>query len=460
MRPRALLGALAAGLGCGAPAGDADPGAAGAAPAAPRPHVVVYLVDTLRRDHLGAYGYPRPTSPHLDAFAAESALFTAASAQSSWTRPAVASLLTGQNPQTHGVTGKLAALGPEPALLPELLARAGWATWAVVANGNVSPAFGFERGFERHRQLPEAFTPEVHQRSERVNEVALAWLDEREDERPFLLYLHTADPHGPYTPPEPQRARLAPGVSDPAIGSMAQLRALAQGAPLERGSAADLAALYDGEIAHNDASFGALLAGLRQRGLYQRSLVVFLSDHGEAFREHGAWQHGTTLFEEELAIPLVIRLPDGRGRGARVAAPARQIDVLPTLLDALGLEIPAQVEGTSLLPLLEGARPAPREAPVVAHLLRDALEVESAAWGGRKLVRWLGPQGAAPRRALFDLRRDPGERHDLAREEPAWVERLEAELRGLRARAPARERAREAPLGAGERERLEALGYL
>ncbi len=443
------------------PAAEAAP-AIGGGPAsgARRPDIVIYLVDTLRRDHLGIYGYPRPTSPELDAFAAESALFSAASSQSSWTRPAVASLFTGQNPQTHGVTGKRSALAATGELLPELLQRAGYRTLAVVANGNIAPAFGFARGFDRHRQLPEGFTREVHQPSERLNEVAFAWLDELAPEQPFLLYLHTADPHAPYTPPAPQRARLAPGVADPEIGATAQLRALAQGAPLTRGAPADLIALYDAEIAHNDASFGALLAGLRTRGRYQNSLIVFLSDHGEAFREHGAWQHGNALFEEELAIPLLIRLPDGRGWGLRVASPAGPIDVLPTLLDALGLEIPARVEGRSLLPALAGAAAAAPAAPAFSHLERDGLELESALRGGRKLVRSLGPDAAGLRLALFDLRLDPGERRNLALFEPVWAGYLGAELRALRERAGAGATAPAAPLDPELRERLEALGYL
>jgi arylsulfatase A-like enzyme len=171
-----------------------------------RPNVIVYLVDTLRADHLGTYGYAPPTSPSLDAMAAEGIVFERMFAQSGWTRTSVASLMTGLNPPVHGILGRDDALPEEAITLPVLMGDLGYETLAVITNSNVSETFGFDRGFDTFRYLREQvrdLNPEVHRLSDDVNTEFFAWLDDRETDRPFFAYLHTSDPYAPYTPRPP-----------------------------------------------------------------------------------------------------------------------------------------------------------------------------------------------------------------------------------------------------------------
>ncbi len=425
------------------------------------PNVFVYLIDTLRPDHLGSYGYDRPTSPHIDAFARDATLFRNAVAQTSWTRPAVASLFTGLNPPSHGVIGPDHALASDVETLPATLGKLGYQTWGVTTNGNAAPAFGFGRGFDRYNYLPEGQDGEMHQLSDRVNEIVFGWLSRRRDRRPLFLHLHTTDPHSPYTPRAPFRAKLAARVSDPEAGTRAYMRRLQLGEPAPPGAQGDVRALYDAEIAFNDEHFGAFLSKLKELDLYQSSLVILLSDHGEAFAEHGTWQHGTTLYHEVVAIPLIIKFPGGLGRGEVVETLARQVDVLPTILDVLGRPPLEGLEGRSLLPEVRGGGAEPEPGVTAySHLSRRRGEWASATQSGRQLIRTRAASDGAERVRLFDLERDPLQRHDLAEMSPVWrgyllsqLEHLES-LPGRPGEAPAAE------IDPDLRERLRALGYL
>jgi hypothetical protein len=249
-----------------------------------RPNVIVYLVDTLRADHLGCYGYERDTSPHLDRFAAEAVLFTRTVAQSPWTRASVASIFTGLRPQRHGANRRQDALSKEAITLAELLHEHGYETAAIVTNHNVSPELGFGQGFERYEMLGRRDGQPIP--SSEVTERSVQFLRGRRDGRPLFLYLHTLDPHGPYDPPQPYRARFASGVNDPWIGSVKMLRGLQKyelEPTVDETTRRQLVDLYDGDIAANDASFGALVESLRSLDLYHDSLIVFVSDHGEEF---------------------------------------------------------------------------------------------------------------------------------------------------------------------------------
>ena len=444
--------------------GSADPPLAGAGPPlhGERANIVIYLVDTLRADHLGIYGYPKPTSPQLDAFARDATVFDAAVAQASWTKPALVSLFTGLNAQTHGVNGRLVALPPTLTILPEILQSLGYRTMAVVANGNVSPVFGFRRGFEVHEQLRETGGAEVHQLSDRVNEAAFRMLSERPKDQPFFLYLHTADPHAPYAPRAPYRERLAARVVDPRIGSTEHFRGLKQEEGASSRVIEDLIALYDAEIAFNDASFGALIERLKALGVYDSTLIVFVSDHGEAFYEHGAWNHGEGLFTEEIAVPLIIRFPGGWGSGRRLASIVRQTDVMPTILDVLGEPVPVPVQGRSLLPVLarpEAAGGQPVAFSYLGRASRSAREVESVIADGMKLIRFRFT-GRTAAFGLFDLNRDPDEIRDVSDREPIWVGVLTAELDGMAPTSDSEASRAPATIDEDQRSRLRDLGYL
>jgi arylsulfatase A-like enzyme len=426
-----------------------------------RPNLVVYLIDTLRADHLGCYGYARPTSPAIDAFAREGVLFEKARAQSSWTRPAVATILTGLQPITHQAQNSNERLPGAIETVAERLRAAGYQTAMVTTNGNVAGRYGFRQGFERFDYLPEDETlPELHVLSDVVDRHAESFLAGRDRARPFFLFLHTTDPHDPYAPREPFHGRLAPGVPL-AAGSAARLRELeAAGGAMAVEALEPIVALYDAEIAQNDAAFGALLGRLDRAGLAATTAVLLLSDHGEEFLEHGGWTHGKTLYEEQLRIPLLLRLPEGEGAGARPTGIAEQIDVAPTLLDLAGLAVPADWPGESLLPWIHGAaRPQPRGS--FAWLSREGHRARSLVQGTWKLiVHPAGPLARAPYHETFRLDRDPQERENLALDHEARREWLAGLLRAERLRRSPPVPVETVKVGPEMRARLRALGYL
>ncbi|HYO14137.1 MAG TPA: sulfatase [Thermoanaerobaculia bacterium] len=412
-------------------------------------NVLVYLVDTLRRDHLGCYGYGKPVSPRVDAFAREATLFRNAVAQSSWTRPSVASLLTGLLPRTHGVNRRPDALSREAVTLAEMLRDRGFRTAAFVTNGNVHRSFGFGQGFEEYR-----LTPHGRDTAENLNTLTAAWLD-RVGEAPFFLFLHTIEPHTPYQPPPEFRQRFAPGVPEE-LGRVRVLKELNSGArPVTPALVRDLTALYDAEIAANDAAFGDLVALLKARGLWGSTAVVFLSDHGEEFHDHGGWEHGRTLHTEMLDVPLIVRLP-GVGEGRAVDRLAQHIDLVPTLLDSLGLPVPDAVEGRSLLPAIAGAEEGTEEDAAFSWLDVDGFRagaVSTPAW------RLLDERAPEADRGLFDRRADPGEARDLAADRPVRAGFLRALLLAAEREGPRLEAGR-GTVDEELRQRLRALGYV
>lgn len=440
------------------------------------PCIVLYLIDTLRLDRLGCFGSPRGLTPALDAFARDALAFRAV-AQATWTRPAVTSVFVGQWPWRHGVNGRQDSLGDTATTLAELLSAAGYHTVALGTNDQVSPQFGLGQGFDDFRLLSGDETY-LEDSSARVGDAAARWLAEERDARPFFLFLHTIDPHAPYRPADRFRRRFAADVGEPALdpaareaierirrrrerrglsmtgwdlglGSVPWMIALDQGeVPATPEIAAGLSELYDGEVAANDEQFGRLTGQLRRLGLYDDCLVVFLSDHGEEFAEHGGWLHGTGFFAEALDVPLLVKPPRGR-RVSAATGRAQQVDVLPTILDLVGLAPPAGVEGVSLL------RPADlSRRPAFSYLGQGGKSAVSVVAGRWKLVRFDQPQ---PRLALYDLVADPGETTDVAAAQPLVVRYLQ---RLLRQHLTAPTASQEVEVDAATRERLEALGYL
>ncbi len=415
----------------------------------PRPvNVVLYLVDALRADRLGAYGCRRPTSPALDAFADRATLFEHAYAQSSWTRPAVATLLTGLRPEVHGVNTRRDRLGNEVPYLPEVLQAAGYETAAVVANPNVAAELGFGRGFGTFQLLPWD-----RRRSEELNREAEAWLDRRDPGRPFLLYLHTVDPHLPYDPPADERARFAPRATGADLGSTAMVGTLAA-RELEREDrfAEPLRDLYDAEVAANDRSFGRLLAALEKRSLLADTMVVFVADHGEEFSEHGGWIHGRTLYDEVLHIPLVIKLP-GQRAPRRVAAPVGEVDLVPTVLDVLGLPPLVGIDGRSLMGDL------PQDRPIPAFLDVDEWRAVGVVRGGFAALRHCR-LGGCTQPELYDLAADPGEAQDLGGRWPVRAATLISEAQAAVLARRGRYHAGGVELSPEMRRHLQALGYV
>jgi arylsulfatase A-like enzyme len=429
-------------------------------PPAATPNLIIYLIDALRADHLGCYGYPPPTSPHLDTFAAEAVLFDDAQAQSSWTRPTVASLFTGLWPQLHRANDRDEVLPEEAVTLAELLRTAGYSTAAVIANGNIDIVFGLAQGFDYYKYLQQVRAGEALARSDQVNEAVSHWLDGRPSGRPFFLYIHTIDPHLPYDPPQPHRGRFAGMVTDPELGSLESINSLnSDKSRMTPEKLEELTGLYDAEIAANDTAFGALVADLKKRGLYDSSVIVVLSDHGEELFDHRGFSHGNTLFEEVLRVPLAIRFPDHRPP-RRVASVVEQVDLMPTLLEYLGLEPPAAIQGQSFLSLCEPGQMTGWKDRAVAYLHLKERRGTSYLDGSWKLL--LRPKSGGIQSSLYDRREDRRELVDLADQEPELAESLGAligKLLGetgpaLDSGQPVDEHDREL------REQLKALGYI
>lgn len=444
--------------GCGAP---------------PRPNVVLVSIDTLRADHVSAYGYPRQTTPQIDRLAAGGVRFSNAFASASWTLPSHASLFTSQLPSVHGARHDRAALPAAATTLAESLSAAGFATAGFVSWVYVGARYGFAQGFDEYRELVDASRLEFASgggaaRAETVIDAAVGWLATA-PRRPFFLFVHLFDPHLDYAPPEPYGALFGgdPAASDGRYASVRPHIAYLHAdppAPLSPAARERLTALYDGEIRYVDDQLGRLMSALARRG--EECLVVVLSDHGEEFGEHGSFEgHGWTLYDEVLRVPLVMRLPGGEAAGAVLDAPVSLLDVAPTILDALELPLPESFQGTSQLPRIRGGA-APGERLLFAQTWRSGTRlraVRGARWKRIEVEDAGAAQLGLPVRQgveLYDLERDPGEQRALredgfpeARSLAAALDAAEREPAGG-ATAPA-----EVELGDAERERLRALGY-
>lgn len=429
-----------------------------------RPDVLVYLIDTLRADRVGAYAAAaaeRGLTPNIDAFARGAVVFEDALTQAPWTRPAVTSVFTGLSPLAHGVTTLDSRLPRRAATLAEVLRDlpgGGYRTAAWSTNAHVIRKTGLAQGFEDFHYLPRQPRPDL------VNRRVTAWIDRhleaaREDpegpRRPFFLYVHALDPHAPYRPPPGLWRRFAPGVDDPSAGSLGYLERVYGASGAERAELlAALPPLYDAEVALADRGFGELLDALEERGLREDTLVVLLSDHGEELDEHGHLGHGYDLYQETLRIPLIVGLP-GREPGRRQGT-ALPMDVPATVLAALGVPKPPEMEGVDLLV----ADPGRARRPAFAHLDYRGRAGVSVVLGDWKLIEPLTVRfGRRPE--LYHLGRDPEERENLARSLPVRTGYLRSLVRRhlleTKGGAGAGERME---LDAEVREDLEALGYL
>ncbi|MCP4663562.1 MAG: sulfatase-like hydrolase/transferase [bacterium] len=417
-----------------------------------RPNVIIYLIDTLRADHLGCYGYDRAISPAIDAFAEEAILFENAIAQSSWTKASVASIFTGLWPVQHGAVRHPHKLSAAAVTLPEMLREAGYHTAAFVANPNVTDRFGFDQGFDEFNYLLR----KSHNPSHQMTAAVVEWLQKRREPQPFFLYVHNVDPHDPYAPPDAYRRQVAPEVPERFAREVSPIfRDLLRGRrQLTPEILAHLEALYDADVATNDHAFGTLLDYLKEKGLYRDALILLLSDHGEEFNEHRHLRHGRSLHGESLRVPLILKLPAGDSdRGGRVAAAVQHIDVLPTLLSHLDLEVPAHLRGRDLL-----AAAALEPVPIFSYLHLDGPARVSVRDGRWKLIlRYDG--GRFYRSRLYDLASDPAEQHDLAGDRPVRAGYLASAMRRL-LEADHVLASEEAIVDERIRKDLQALGYV
>ncbi len=433
--------ALAAAAGCGPLA------------AAPAPDLILLSLDTTRADYLGCYGHRGGLTPALDQLAAEATVYERAYSPSSWTLPAHASLFTGKLPTSHGASldpkGPISlasalqdrhwshyrawGLSEDEQTLAERLQSHGFETAAIVAGPWLKRIFGLAQGFAHY---DDNGIQAINGRpAAEVTDAALAWLETHHD-RPLFLFLNYYDPHFPFAPPP--EFMPAPPASPPADDAARH---------------AWLRELYAAELRYLDAQLARLFAGLRELGRYDGALIAVTADHGELLGEQGRFGHGKTLSEAEIRVPLLIKVPLGRGPApGRSQAPVSLTDLLPTLLHELGVAPPTDIQGELL--------PAPAH-PIVAEV--DPLPSQSRDGAWRALVRadWKYAASEHGAERLFDLRADTAEERDLTRDEPQRAAALRAALDAYLASLPP------PPRGGPERQldpetqrALEALGYL
>jgi arylsulfatase A-like enzyme len=412
------------------------------------PLAVVYLVDTLRADHTGVYGYSRPTTPELDAFARDAVVFDAAVAHASWTKPSVASILTSRLPAQHRAVQLRDPLDASNVTIAERLRQRGWSTGAAIANSVVYGAEStFDRGFEVFAGLHgEDDRPSKLVGADVVVDAALAFLRSRRG-LPTFLYVHTMDPHVPYEPPPPfdRMFEPFPTPEHPARDPRTDYKE-----PLDRER---MVAQYDGDVAFGDREFGRFVRELKAAGLYEDALVVFLSDHGEEFLDHGRWLHGRSLFDELIRVPLVVKLPGNRGAGTRVAGQVQGVDVVPTVLEAAGVPLPPDLGGLPLQRMLAGGA-SPR--PAVAEISHRGFVAHGVRTDGDKYIRRFSPDDDE---LYFDLRQDPKEQASLASERVGRVRALQEQAEAAMAASPFRYTVQVAGSGRFDL-RLAARGWL
>lgn len=405
-----------------------------AATVRPEPNVVVITIDTLRADHVGCYGYKQIRTPNIDALAAESARFLRAYTPVPVTLPAHTAIFTGTYPTLSGMHdfsgNKLNATQPT---LASVLKQNGYVTGAVIGSAVLDSRFGLNRGFDFYydhfdfSRLQESNLEEMERPGNIVADVALDWLGKNHASK-FFLWMHLYDPHYPYRPPAPYSEQYKDQ-------------------------------LYDGEIAFADAQVGRLISYLKANGLYRNTLIVLTGDHGESLGEHGEKTHGFFIYNATLHVPVIVHLP-GTLTAKVVPELANLTDLMPTVLQALKIEVPAQVQGRSLLGLL---------TPKAATKQDDSRSLYAETFLPRLHFNWSELRSVetekyqfinAPKPELYDLATDPGETRNLYAEKKAVSGELQARLSGLvRQYSADQELAEKTGLDPALMERLKSLGY-
>ncbi|HEV8376485.1 MAG TPA: sulfatase [Candidatus Polarisedimenticolia bacterium] len=438
--------------------------------------LLLITVDTLRADHLGAYGYTRPTSPRIDSLAREGILFEKAYATVPRTTQSVATILTGLYPKHHRARGLFSPLVPANLTLAEILRERGYSTWAVVSNIFLQPGKGFEQGFDSYSNPRSRFDSDS---SEQITGEALEKLSAAKD-RPFFLWVHYLDPHWTYDPRGEFSARF-----DPDYRPSKEMKELREGKSLKgdiifhnRLGEEDrhhLVALYDGEIAQVDAQIGRLLDRM-PAGVKKNLLIVLTSDHGESLCEHQyCFAHGETLYDDTLRVPLLFHHPGLLRGGKRIAGNVSLMDLAPSILRLLRLPPRPGMDGMALF------AEAPSGSSFEARGSHDLLFAETdyqlihaanprflipgaaGRWSGLrkdslKLIRIPRPEG--PLHELFQLATDPGEASPLALEALPLGFQLQRELEIWTDDEQGAGESLDETLTPEQRERLKSLGYL
>ncbi|MEW6746649.1 MAG: sulfatase [Planctomycetota bacterium] len=394
--------------------------------------VLLIGVDTLRADHLSAFGYERPTTPHLEQLVARSFCFTNARSQAPWTLPSFAAILTSLYPSAHGAGrgghDEWTPIDPTTTSLAETLARHGYETQGISANFLVSPIYGLDQGFEAYR------SPGGHGwslESVAIDTVPVTRFIEEHRSTPFFLFWHVMDPHLPYDTPQEYRAAF----TDPSYaGRFARGRPVVpfhdldprpgrrwfahEGPPpppkLSPEDRRHVRDYYDAEIAEVDAAVGRVLEALEQTGMSEHTIVALVGDHGEGLGDHDHYHHGYTLFEDQVHVPMIVCIP-GREEGGVIESPVATIDLAPTILAALGLPIPESFQGVDRLASPAAGEPSTPLTPVfLEYATYDSSALKACVLGSFKYLH----DPVFHVEELYDLAADPAERKNVIDDHP------------------------------------------
>lgn len=443
--------------------------------------IILISLDTLRADHLGCYGYERPTSPAIDALSTEGTLFLQAISTSNWTLPAHVSLLTSSDSARHGVMAVDDLIPNELRSLAEILSDNGFTCGAITGGGFVSSKYGLARGFDFYNEGEGAV--DLINSAELVFKAATEWIESNQ-QKDFFLFLHTYQIHSPYASPEPYRRRwLFPEASFDQInvehylgGKGAVFRPLS---PEERRNIIDL---YDGEISYTDeVLIGNLIKWLKEKELFKRVMIILTSDHGEEFYDHGAWVHGAHLYQESIQIPLIIKFPHGLFKGEKIDKIVRITDIAPTILEFLNLKksIPVNWDGRSLFPLLTKKENSDRGfladscwlsgelcgndktgLPLMVATNRGKEKIIFNRSWSEHLVKIFQPGPLSWKLVeIYDLSRDSAEKNDLSLSQPKEIASILKSLQD-RYKLLGQLTRLKVILSEEELEKLRALGYI
>jgi arylsulfatase A-like enzyme len=391
----------------------------------PQFSVVIITLDTLRGDHLSSYGYHLKTSPLIDEFARRGVLFEEVACQSSQTLPSHASIFVGTNPRTHKAISHESPVDAGITTLAEMLKQRGYRTGAFISSHALDSKYGLDQGFDTYWEVHKECNPQERQLAKQNEQdptldAALEWLGRHRGSR-FFLWIHWFHPHRAYNPPPRYAARFAGGYSGSATSDPEFIMKVWKGeVELAEEDIDHLRGLYDGEVAFTDALVGKVIDVLGSADLLKNTIVVITSDHGEILYEHEHYfGHDIALYDECLMIPLIISAPALEAASPRIGDLVQSIDILPTLLDMLGMEHPSDLEGKSLLPLIEGSGestvdycfsetfPFPEKCPP-RHAVRTA---------DAKLI-WKECCAEELHKEFYDLTADPGETANLYPDHP------------------------------------------
>ena len=433
-------------------------------------NVIIILIDAVRADHLGCYGYKRygvTTSPFIDLFAKQATLFFNCYSQSAWTKSSTTSLLTSLYPTIHGAHLHGYELSEELTTLPEVLQREGYVTYGYTANPHLKRIFNFDQGFDYFddymmqdkvcyaaiRNIPifkgmitsltnKSFGCYDRDNAGVANKRILPWIEKHKDSN-FFMYLHYMDPHNPYTPPKPYNTLY----------------------PYIRGDKRSIAiASYDGEISFVDSCIKDLLKKLITLGIYDKTMIILTSDHGEGFIEHDHWYHGYSIYQEQIRIPLIIKYPNRKPNAEVVTSPVRLIDVMPTIFEILEItkNLP-DMEGKSLV--RSNKEGEMRDVYIDNNLINKNIFkglIEDNEWkyifteaSEIKDVSDFGDE------ELYNIKNDPGERQNLLKIKPDIVKRMRKKLAGYLKYCKEKEIASsQVSLDYETAQQLKSLGYL